>query len=309
MRILVLGAGGTGGYFGSRLLAAGRDVTFLVRPRRAALLAERGLHVRSPVGHLDLPAPPTVTADALDAPFDLILLSCKAYDLDSAMDAFAPAVGPHTRILPLLNGMRHLEVLRERFGHEAVLGGLCLISAALDAEGRIQHFAPAHKLVFGELDPQATSSEPAVLKVLDDAGFDVRLSENIRQEMWEKWVLIANLAGITCLMRASVGDIIAAGAGDLALKLWDECAAVATQCGYPPGEEATQRVRRIITDVDSVLMASMLRDVESGSRTEGDHILGDLLRRGGEGNYPVLRAAHLHVRAYEARRERVTQGK
>ncbi|KGI76910.1 2-dehydropantoate 2-reductase [Oleiagrimonas soli] len=309
MKILVIGAGGTGGYFGGRLLAAGRDVTFLVRPKRARLLAERGLRVRSPVGNLDLPAPPTVTADALDRTFDLILLSCKSYDLDSAMEAFAPAVGPDTRILPLLNGMRHLDVLRERFGDAAVLGGLCLISAALDADGRIQHFAPVHTMVFGELDAANAPSTAAVLHVLADAGFDARLSDDIRQDMWEKWVLIASVAGITCLMRASVGDIIAAGAGDLSLKLLEECIAIAGHCGHVPSEAAAARVRKMLSDADSMLMASMLRDVETGSRTEGDHILGDLLRRGGEAAYPVLRAAHLHVRAYEARRERVTKGK
>ena len=139
MRILVVGAGSIGGYFGGRLLQAGRDVTFLVRPRRAAELAKIGLMIRSPLGDVALAAPPTVTADALRAPFDLILLSCKAYDLQGAMDAFAPAVGPQTAILPLLNGMRQLELLEARFGAAPVLGGQCLISTVLDAEGGILH--------------------------------------------------------------------------------------------------------------------------------------------------------------------------
>src|SRR5690606_39974336 len=135
MRILVVGAGGVGGYFGARLLQAGRDVTFLIRPARAGVLARDGLTLHSPLGDFHHPSPPHVTADAL-TPFDLILLSCKARDLDSAMAAMAPAVGPDSLILPLLNGMAHLDRLCERFGEQAVLGGLCRVSADRDAQGR-----------------------------------------------------------------------------------------------------------------------------------------------------------------------------
>src|SRR6476619_7075840 len=142
MRTLIVGAGATGGYFGGRLLEAGRDVTFLVRPRRAAQLAERGLVITSPVGDVRLPTPPTVQADALREPFDVVLLSCKAYDLDDAIASFAPAVGPETVILPLLNGMRHVDTLETRFGADAVLGGLCMISSTLDDDGTIRHLSP-----------------------------------------------------------------------------------------------------------------------------------------------------------------------
>src|SRR6202043_1931860 len=110
MRILVVGAGAIGGYFGGRLLQAGRDVTFLVRPRRAAELAKAGLIVKSPHGDVTLAAPATTLSENIRRPFDLVLLSCKAYDLEGAMDSFAAAVGPETMILPLLNGMKHLDV-------------------------------------------------------------------------------------------------------------------------------------------------------------------------------------------------------
>ena len=152
MRILVVGAGAIGGYFGARLLAAGRDVTFLVRPRRAAQLAKTGLVVKSRKGDLALPSPPTVTAEAIEAPFDLVLVSCKAFDLAAAMESFAPAVGPATAILPLLNGMGHLDALAARFGKAAVMGGQCAISTVLDGEGRVLHLNELHLLTFGELD-------------------------------------------------------------------------------------------------------------------------------------------------------------
>src|SRR6201995_5326240 len=111
MRILVVGAGAIGGFFGGRLLAAGRNVTFLVRERRAAQLARTGLVIKSKLGDVSLPAPPLVSAETLKAPYDVVLLACKAFDLDGALAAFAPAVGPNTAILPLLNGLAHLDAL------------------------------------------------------------------------------------------------------------------------------------------------------------------------------------------------------
>ncbi|HXT80862.1 MAG TPA: 2-dehydropantoate 2-reductase [Acetobacteraceae bacterium] len=305
MRILVVGAGAIGGYFGGRLLESGRDVTFLVRPRRSEQLARTGLSIRSPRGDADLPAP-TVQAGALREPYDLILLSCKAYDLPEAMLSFAPAVGADTAILPLLNGMRHLDLLTERFGDHAVLGGQCLISATLDGDGRILHLSDAHSLSFGERDGAATGRSHAIASVLTGAGFDARRSDTILQDMWDKWVFIAAAAGITCLMRSSVGDIVAAGAADLASALLDECAAIAASQGFPPDATVLQRSRTLLTAAGSGLTASMLRDVEHNARTEVDHVLGDLLRRGeGPAGVPtLLRIAYAHLCAYEVRRGR-----
>src|SRR5580704_5741621 len=196
MRILVVGAGALGGYFGGRLLEAGRDVTFLVRERRAAQLAKTGLVIRSPRGDVNIPAPPTVTAEALRDPFDLILLSCKAYDLASAMDSFAPAVAATTAILPLLNGMAHLDILAARFGAAAVFGGQCLISATLDPEGRVLHLNDMHLLSFGEQDGSLSARATAIAATLSGARLESRLSAAILQEMWEKWAFIASAAGI-----------------------------------------------------------------------------------------------------------------
>ena len=176
MRILVVGAGAVGGYFGGRLLKAGRDVTFLVRPRRAAELAKHGLTIRSPVGDFHRPSPPTVSQEELAEPFDLVLLSCKAYDLEGAINSFAKAVGPATAILPLLNGMRHVDRLAERFGPERVLGGQCAISVTLGPEGDVVHFNDWHALSFGELDGSRSQRIEAIASELLNAGFDARLS-------------------------------------------------------------------------------------------------------------------------------------
>jgi 2-dehydropantoate 2-reductase len=305
MRILVVGAGGTGGYFGGRLLQAGRDVTFLVRPRRAALLSERGLTIRSPLGDFHRLAPPVVTEERLQETFDLILLSCKAYDLDGAIASFAPAVGPCTAILPLLNGMRHLDALAERFGADRLLGGQCVISSTLAADGAILHLNDLHSITFGELDGARSPRIEAIAAVLSGAGFEARLSDAIRQEMWEKWLFIAAAAGITCLMRAAIGDIVAAGAADLVTGLIEECAAIATAQGFPPRPAVLDRARAAFTAAASPLTASMLRDIENGLPCEGDHVLGDLLRRAAKPEaHALLRVAYAHVSAYEARRKR-----
>ena len=304
MRILVVGAGAVGGYFGGRLLQAGRDVTFLVRPRRAAELAKDGLIIRSPLGDFHRPSPPTVSQEELAAPFDLVLLSCKAYDLDGAMDSFAKAVGESTAILPLLNGLRHLDALAGRFGPKPLLGGQCVISATLGGDGAIVHFNEMHALSFGELDGSRSKRiETIASELVGAAGFDAHLSDEIRQEMWEKWVFIASAAGITCLMRSSVGAYVAAGASDLAAGLLDECAGIAAEQGFQPRRPAIERARAVLTAAGSPLKASMLRDIEGGKPVEGDQILGDLLRRAANPDErSLLRIATLHVRAYEAER-------
>lgn len=302
MRILVVGAGGVGGYFGGRLLAAGRDVTFLVRPRRADQLARTGLVIKSAAGDLILPSPPTVTADNIDRPYDLVILSCKAYDLDSAIDSLALAVGPDTAILPLLNGMRHVDVLAERFSPRNVLGGQCFISATLDPEGRIIHLGEPHSLTFGAREGKHATRIEAIVAALSGAGFDVRASDEILQEMWEKWIFIATGAGITCLMRSTVGDIVTAGGNDITTALLNECAAVAEHSGFAPRAPALERARTLFTLPGSGMTASMFRDIQNGGRIEADHVVGDLLRRsGGAVLTPVIRIVYAHLKTYEAR--------
>jgi 2-dehydropantoate 2-reductase len=307
VRILIVGAGAVGGYFGGRLLEAGQDVTFLVRPGRAAQLA-KGLSIQSPVGGVDLPAPAVVAADTLSEHFDLVLLSCKAYDLEAAIASFAPAMGPESMALPLLNGMRHLEALDRRFGAGRVLGGLCAISSVLGPAGEILHLNDLHTIVFGERDGSASARVAAIATAFENTGVDARASRSIVQDMWEKWVFIAAAAGITCLMRASVGDIVAAGGAPMTIALLEECAAVAAAEGYPPSAAAMERSRGMLTASGSALTASMFRDIEAHRPIEGDHIVGDLLRRGEAHSLgtPLLAIANLHLGAY-ARTQRVAR--
>lgn len=308
MRILIVGAGALGGYFGARLLQVDRDVTFLVRPRRAAQLAKTGLVVRSPRGDVHIASPPIVLAENINSHYDLIFVGCKSYDLTDAMDSIAPAVGPDTAILPIINGMNHIDSLSERFGAQHVLGGLAFISATLDDDGIVLHLNEHHGIVYGELDGAQSARMAAIVAAFAGANFDPRASGAIVQELWEKWVLIASMAGATCLLRAQVGDIEKSGGTGLALALLDECSAISTGQNHPPSAATLERARGLLTAPGSSLVASMLKDIERGSRTEGDHILGDLLARrvGSADERSPLAIAYAHVRAYEARRVRET---
>ncbi len=304
MRYLVVGAGALGGYFGGRLLEAGRDVTFLLRPGRAKALATNGLIVKSRFGDMSLAAPPSTLADGIAGPFDAVVVGCKAYDLAETMASFAPAVGPDTAILPLLNGMRHLDDLQTRFGAARVLGGLCMISATLDDAGTIQHLNDLHGLVFGELDGSTSARVERIAADFSSANFHSRATPSILQEMWEKWVFIASVAGLTCLMRASIGEIVAAGASDLNLRMVDECCAIAAANGFAPRPPSVERIRSAVTAGGSPMVASMLKDLERGAAVEADHVLGDLLSRSTADPQALslLRVAYLHLKAYEARR-------
>jgi 2-dehydropantoate 2-reductase len=307
MRVLVVGAGAIGGYFGGRLLQAGRDVTFLVRPGRAEQIRKNGFAVRVLDQRPDELAVRAIVSEQIEAPYDLVLVTCKAYDLESAMDGFAPAVGPETAILPLLNGLRHLDILSERFGPSRLLGGQCVITARLDERGHAVLLGPMQVLTFGELNGVPSKRTDAIAATMQGGGFTVQVSNMILLEMWEKWVLLATFAGMTCLMRGVVGDIVAAGATGLTEALLDECRRIAASQNQMIRPDVLQRIRGLLTQANSTAAASMLRDLERGARTEADHVLGDLLQREsglGITSPSLLQIAHLHLKTYEARRAR-----
>jgi 2-dehydropantoate 2-reductase len=303
MRILIVGAGAVGGYFGGRLTQAGRDVTFLVRPTRVKQLGQDGLRIISPHGDTVL-TPKLVSAEEIDTPYDLVFLSVKAYALEAAMNDFAAAVGPETMILPVLNGMRHVDLLTKRFGEHAVIGGVCQVASEIDDKGRIVQLADFQQLVYGERNGETTPRLQTLDATLQGGGFDARLSTNIMQEMWEKWVQLASLGAITCLMGGAIGEIVAVpGGADLSLKVLDESAAVATACGHEPSEALLSRHAGALTTPGSRLTSSMYRDLRKGAPVEADHILGDFIERGDAHKVatPLLKAAFINLRVYQGR--------
>ena len=305
MRVLVVGAGAIGGYFGGRMLQAGRDITFLVRAKRAGELASAGLVIKSPNGDVTLKNPPTVQADSIKDKFDVVLLSCKAYDLDDAIKSFAPAVGPNTSIIPMLNGMQHLDTLDQKFGRERVLGGLCAIAVTLNEQREVVQLQPMQSLNFGERDGKKSDRVRAIAEVFATVNGAVP-SENVVQDMWEKWVFLASIAASTSLMRAPVGAIVAAPGGrDFLLGILDECSAVAKAAGHEPGGPFFQRVKGMLTAEGSPMTASMFRDIKAGAKVEADHVIGDMIARADAAKIPApkLRTAYTHLKAYEKLRE------
>ena len=303
LKILIVGAGAVGGYFGARLAAAGRDVTFLVRPNRAAALRAQGLQVKSPLGDLTL-QPKLVIAEDLSGPFQLIFLSVKAYALEAAMKDFAPAVGPNSLILPVLNGMAHMARLEARFSRDALIGGACRIAVTLQ-DGVIRQLIPLQQIGYGELDGAESGRVRAVDAAMQGVGFDASISSTILPDMWEKWVQLASLGGANCLLRGSIGEIVAAPGGQAtALAILQEAADVARSCGYPPSDRFMSTATTSLTQPGSPLASSMYRDLKGGAAVEVDAILQDLVDRGHANgvNTPLLRAAAAQLHLYQAAR-------
>jgi 2-dehydropantoate 2-reductase len=305
MRILVLGAGALGGYFGGRLLQAGAELAFLVRPRRAAQLAERGLVIESPFGALRQPVR-TVLADQARPGWDLILLTCKAYDLADAIAAIRPAVDARTAILPVLNGLSHLDTLRQAFGERAVLGGLAKIQATLAPDGTVRHLNEWRYLTFGELSGGMSPRVEALHAIAARApGVVAEATTDIMRHLWEKLVHLGTSAISTVLLRANTGEI-ARSPGGIAFMhgVLERNAAIAAFHGVPMRAEYMEEFRRLFADREAGYATSMLRDLEAGGRIEADHILGFLLEAARRAGVPeeAHAAAHLHAKAYEERR-------
>jgi 2-dehydropantoate 2-reductase len=304
MTILVVGAGATGGYFGARLAQAGRDVTFLVRPRRAEQLRERGLRIVGPGAGADAGQtirPNLVIAGELREPADVVLLSVKATALDQAITDFAPAVGPQTVVVPFLNGMTHLTVLSKRFGEPAVAGGVVLIATQLNDDGDIVQLNDLASLTIGAQDGNRTARLQAAYDQLSGAGFDASISDEIIARMWQKWVFVATIGALTCLMRGSVGDIVAVPGGrDLGPAMLAEASAVAAAAGYPIPADAIASTTQTITQAGSPVNSSMSRDVAEKRPAEVEQVLADLARRGADYGIrtPLFDLATMQLRIY-----------
>jgi 2-dehydropantoate 2-reductase len=302
MRILVVGAGAVGGYFGARLVQAGREITFLVRPKRAEQIKAQGLRILSPM-HGDFTVrPKAITAAQVLSPYDVIFLSVKSYSLAAAIDDFAPAVGPLTVIIPVLNGMHHMDVLTARFGEKSVLGGVCFVATEIDAQGQIVQLAEIQSLTYGELDGKKTSRIEAVHDSFRGAGFETAISGDILRDMWQKWVWLATVGAITCLLDGNIGEIAAVPSGaELTLSVFRECAAIAGTCGYPLSEAFLAEKSPQLTAPGSTLTSSMYRDLNDHAPVEADSILGDLIERGQKHGVsaPLLQAAFVRLTIYQ----------
>jgi 2-dehydropantoate 2-reductase len=304
MKLLVLGAGGVGGYFGGRLAQAGIDVTFLVRPARRDQIARDGLRITSPLGEATLRAN-TVVAEDLAPGYDVDMRTCKSYDLESAIEAIAPAVQGTCSVLPLLNGMAHLDRLDARFGRGAILGGSCSIDVMLLPDGTIRHAGTLQRVVFGERDRQPSDRTHALERAFGASTIDWEHADDVVGRMWEKLVMLSVLAAITCLFRGNVHEIMSAPGGrEAAERALASTVEIATREGCPPSAAAVRLAHDRLTDPEGRWSASMMRDMEGGRPVEADHVIGwmlDRARRHGV-DAEILSLAYTHLKTYEQRR-------
>lgn len=307
MKILILGAGAVGGYWGARLHQAGIDVTFLLREKRAETVRKNGLVVKSPkTGDAVLPVK-VVTKAAEGGPYDVIILACKGYDLQSAMESIAPAVGATTTIVPMLNGHMHFAILDENFGKDKVAGGLARISGMLGPNGEILH-SGASGVSFGERDGKP--ARPALVELdaaCRKAGIEGGLNPNINQDLWDKWIMLGAIASMCAAMRGTVGDIMESEDGAAIMgEILEECRRVAAAEGYPPSDAVVGSLKAGLTQKGGKAVASILGDMEKGGAVEAKSIVGDMLARARKFGVaaPNLRFAYAHLQTYEARRAR-----
>lgn len=301
-KLLMLGAGGVGGYFGARLIEAGVDVTFLVRTARAESLRARGLRVVSPHGNLHLPVQ-CVTRETVKPEYDLVMLAPKAYDLADALEAIEPAMGPQTLVLPLLNGLKHLDVLDERYGAHRVLGGIAHIVSTLDEDGVVHQMHPIQTLTAGGRHATTRAAAADFVSLCEAAAFDVALSEDIVSALWDKWAFLATLAAVTTLTGGSIGQVVATRHGESLLRrVYAEGLTVGQREGACISGAAQSRALEMLTQTGSDMTASMLRDLQAGLRTEHDHVLGDLVHRAQRYGVdtPLLAMAHCHLQVAAA---------
>lgn len=304
MKILILGAGGIGGYFGARLIQAGADVTFLLREQRKQLIAREGLRVETPQGNFSV-QPRTVTSATVQAEYDLIVLGPKAYDLDDALASLHRA-DSRGLLLPFLNGMDHLRLLDARYGRERVLGGVAHIAATITSTGAVKQLSDLHRLTVGPRAAEQAALAREFVALGAGARFDSVYSDNIEQVLWTKWVFLATLAGMTTVCQGTVGEIVATPDGEaLAREMYAECCAVAQAQNHPISAEEQGKALAMLTQQGSSFTASMLRDLQNGQRTEHEHILGNMASRGQQAGLPMglVRLARTHLAVQAAKRQ------
>jgi 2-dehydropantoate 2-reductase len=306
MKILVLGAGAIGGYIGGWLASVGADVTFLLRGKRLAHIREHGLTVESTHGNLHLPVK-TVSAAELKPEHDLLLVACKSYDLDEAMDAAQPGLAPHGAVLPILNGMTHIDTLNQRLGRERVLGGTTRIATNLDPDGTIRALFENREIIFGEQDGTISQRVREFCDIASGArGLELEASPRIIHAMWEKLAFLGTGGTMYCLMRANLGEILRGSPEGQQIfhRLFDTVVQIAAHDGYTLSNEFIARTRKLFERRESTLASSMLRDVEAGRPSEGEHITGYLLRRCRAAGLDdtILACAYANLKAYDERR-------
>ncbi|MEV5493280.1 2-dehydropantoate 2-reductase [Streptomyces bobili] len=301
-RVLVVGAGATGGFFGAHLVRADRDVTFLARPARAAALRSEGLRLSTARGETALAAR-SVTAAELDGAYDIVLLSVKADALPAALDDISPAVGESTVIIPFLNGVDHIEAIEERFPGR-LLGGVVKVAAQLTADSVIAVSGPTASMEIGELSGEVSERARRAADVLDVEGYDFSLSNSIRTSLWHKWVFISAVSVICCTATGTIGDVVAVpGGAEFAAAVLEEAVAISGAAGHPLPAAHHEWLHAFVTQAGSPFAPSLYRDLLDDRHTEVEAVLASFssVASGFGIGTPLLNLAVMRLRLHNRR--------
>ncbi|PGT81743.1 MULTISPECIES: ketopantoate reductase family protein [Bacillaceae] len=301
MKVLVVGAGAVGGYFGGRLHEKGVDVTFLVREGRQKQLKEKGLKIESIHGNYTFQPKTVLTMESEIEVYDVILIGTKSYHFNQAIQDIKPFVGTQTTIIPMLNGIKHLYELQTMFAKEQIIGGLCFVESTVNEEGTIIQTSTSHELVYGELSGEETERIMKIEEVFSHTKASIRRSNTILQDMWHKYMFITGLSGVTSLFRSSIGPILKTEHGlEIIEGLFAEIGFIMRKMNAPivDGIEEVQVNR--VKEMDYTMKSSMQRDMEKGFQVEANHLQGYLLSEAEKHKVktPYLKIVYANLETY-----------
>jgi len=281
MRIAVLGAGGTGGYFGGMLARAGEEVTFIARGRYLQAMRSHGLTLKARLaGEFTLPV--TAVADPHDAgAMDLVLFCVKTYDTEAAAAHLHPLIGADTLVLPVQNGIDSSARIANIVGSQAVLGGVAYVFSTLEAPGVIVQTAGPGKVLFGELTGGTSARTERLLEVLIRAGIAAELRPDIRVALWEKFVNICAVSGVTALTRLPIGTILACPETSAFFHaVTEEVDAVGRAAGIPLPTDYLEQLEAFFARLEPTARGSLCHDLAAGRRLELESLNGTVVRLG-----------------------------
>ena len=281
MKILVMGSGGVGGYFGARLALGGADVTFVARGAHLAAMQSEGLTLETPAGQVHAADIKVVEKASDAAPPDFVLLAVKLWDTDSALEQIRPIVGPHTCVISLQNGVLKEATLAQAFAREQLMGGVAYVATRIASPGVIRQTGPMQRIQFGEYDGKRSTRAEALLQACLKGGINAEIADDIVRVLWEKYVFLAALSAATTAIRKPIGAIRGhPQTRAFFLDLMREVVAVGRAHGVAlPADYAEQRLK-LADDVDPGMTSSMHHDLDQGNRLELRWLSGGVVELG-----------------------------
>lgn len=285
MKIAIMGAGALGCYFGGRLVEAGYDVAFIARGEHLRALQNDGLTIESPLGNAELKSVTATSTPAEIGTVDLVIFLAKLYDTEAAAQSMLPLLGADTPVVSFQNGIDGWERIGNVAGHDRVIGGSAYIFADIRAPGIVRHSNDFARLVLGEFDGRQRARTEAIAGILANAGIEHQLVDNIAVRVWEKFILLCGVSGLTTLTRLPIGAVLAdAACASLLQDAFEEAAAVGLEQCPALAPDIAERQMTFARSLPYGLRASMLDDLERGKRLELNHLSGEIVRRGAELN-------------------------